>query len=294
MADPKPADLRELEGATRKLIDAQKDLRGAVDKATGALGLLNTRATTSLASLAALDSQVSALMKATSPLENALTGVNGALGATAALSKSSGEALADFMKTAGGVGQVLNDAAKQYETLDKTQSKNKETARLSAEEVKKWGGALKGTFDSLASGTDPFKVFIEQGPAFAGMLAEAGAKGVGLKGVLLGIADMALPLALPFAAVAGAAALIAAPFAIGAASINASNKDITAGLGLTAEQLANVKDKSVTMGDVATATFQVLGDKLKSAFGPSISQAGEDFQKFLAGLGKPAAEAVAL
>lgn len=293
MADPTPADLRELEKAARKLVDTQKDLRGAIDKTTGAMGIFTSRATTSLAGLIALDNQISVLMKATSPLEEAFASVNGALDATATLAKSSGEALASLTKTAAGVGQALGGVAEQHEALGKAQAKSKEITRLSSDEVKKLGGSLKSTFDSLASGADPFKVFLEQGPAIAEVFAGAAKSGVGFRGVLLGIAETVAPLALPFAAVAAAAAAIAAPFAIGAASINQSNKDITSGLGLTAEQLKNVKDKSVTMGDVATATFQVLGEKLKSAFGPSVSQAGEDFQKFLAGLAKPAAEAVA-
>lgn len=291
MADPTPADLRELEKAARKLVDTQKDLRGAIDKTTGAMGIFNSRATTSLAGLIALDNQISALMKATSPLETAFAGVNGALDTTATLAKSSGEALASLTKTAAGVGQALSGVAEQHEALGKAQTKSKEITRLSSDEVKKLGGSLKSTFDSLASGADPFKVFLEQGPAIAEVFAGAAKSGIGFRGVLIGIAETVAPLALPFIAVAAAA--IAAPFAIGAASINQSNKDITSGLGLTAEQLKNVKDKSVTMGDVATATFQVLGDKLKSAFGSSVSQAGEDFQTFLAGLAKPAAEAVA-
>lgn len=293
MADPTPADLRDLEKAARKLIETQKDLREAVGKTTSAMGIFSGRATTSLAGVAALESQISNLMKSVAPLEAAMASVNGALGATAALSRSSGDALADFAKMADSVGQALGDVAKQHDALDKSQTKNKETVRLSADEVKKLGGSLKSTFDALASGTDPFKVFIEQGPGIAQIFADAAKSGVGLKGVLLGIGETIAPMLLPFAAVAAVAATIAAPFAIGAASINQSNKDITAGLGLTAEQLSNVKDKSVTMGDVATATFEVLGDKLKSAFGPSIGQAGEDFQSFLGGLAKPAAEAVA-
>jgi hypothetical protein len=293
MADPTPADLRDLEKAARKLIEAQKDLREAVGKTTGAIGIFSSRATTSLAGIAALESQISNLMKSVAPLEVAMASVNGALGATTALSKTSGDALAGFAKMAGSVGQALSDLAKQHDALDKSQTKNKETARLSADEVKKLGGSLKSTFEALASGADPFKVFLEQGPGVAQLFADAAKNGVGLKGVLLGIGETIAPLLLPFAGVAAAAAAIAAPFAIGAAAINQSNKDITAGLGLTAEQLANVKDKSVTMGDVATATFDVLGDKLKSAFGPSVGQAGKDFQTFLAGLAKPAAEAVA-
>ena len=293
MADPTPADLRDLEKAARKLIETQRDLREAVGKTTSAMGIFSGRATTSLAGVAALESQISNLMKSVAPLEAAMASVNGALGATAALSRSSGDALADFAKMADSVGQALSDVAKQHDALDKSQTRNKETARLSADEVKKLGGSLKSTFDALASGADPFKVFIEQGPGIAQIFADAAKSGVGLKGVLLGIGETIAPMLLPFAAVAAVAATIAAPFAIGAASINQANKDITAGLGLTAEQLSNVKDKSVTMGDVATATFEVLGDKLKSAFGPSIGQAGEDFQSFLAGLAKPAAEAVA-
>ena len=279
--------------AAGKLTIAEQRLAGASDEAAAAIGKIAAQVAKCLGPVTSLEAQVAAVAKVASPLASALSSVNDEMAELAALSKDSGKATDIHVKGLKETEKLAAEVAKRIEALSGAHKKSGEVAKLSGENVKKLGGSLKATFDSLASGADPFKVFLEQGPGIAEVFANAAKGGVGLRGVLLGIAETVAPLALPFAAVAAGAAAIAAPFAIGAAAINQSNKDITAGLGLTADQLKNVKDKSVTMGDVATATFQVLGDKLQSAFGPTIKEAGENFQKFLAGFAKPTAEAIA-
>lgn len=259
MADPKPADLRELERASRALGETQKDLRGAFDKTTGAMGIFNARATTTLANVIVLEKQISALMKSTLALEEVLSGINSEFKETSKILKSNGDALEDYAKAIQGVGGALDEVTKKQEAHGDAQAKSGKAARLSSDGVKALGESLKATFTSLASGADPFKVFLEQGPAIAGVFAQAASGGVGLKGVLLGVAETVAPMLIPLAGVAAAAAALAAPFVIGAAEINKANGDIVGGLGLTEEELSRVTHKTVTMGDVFQATLNVIG-----------------------------------
>ncbi|MGH1558026.1 hypothetical protein ACRAWD_10045 [Caulobacter segnis] len=83
------------------------------------------------------------------------------------------------------------------------------------------------------------------------------------------------PLGVILAGIAVAAAGVAAVFAVAAHDIGEKAGDLTKDMGLTEEQMERVKDKSVTMGDVAKATFEVLGERLKAAFGPGLKAIGD-------------------
>lgn len=85
------------------------------------------------------------------------------------------------------------------------------------------------------------------------------------------------PIGIILAAIAVAAAGVAGVFAIAANEISGKVGDLTKDMGLTEEQLGRVKDKSVTMGDVAKATFEVLGERLKAVFGPGLKAIGDSF-----------------
>lgn len=245
------------EGA-EELTTAERKLADVSDDATSALGRIAAQALKSLSQIAALEAKIAALTNVATPLKNALSGVNEEVADLAILSKDGakfGDAYAKGLKEAE---KAASGAAKQIDALGKAQKDGGSAAKLSADEAKKLGGALRSAFDSLASGADPFKVFLDQGPAIADVFGKAAEGGIGLRGVLLGVGEAALPLA----GVGLAAAAIAAPFALGAAEINKANGDITKGLGLTQEELSRVTHKTVTMGDVFQATLNVIGRHL--------------------------------
>lgn len=242
----------KLTSAERKLEDASNDVAGALDKIT-------TQALKCVRQIEEVDARLSAMARSATPLKGALAGVNDEMVELATLSKDGGKLAQAY---AGGLKEAekaANGAAKQIEAVTKANKDGAATSKLSADEVKKLGGALKSAVTSLASGADPFKVFLEQGPAVAEVFMKAAEGGVGLKGVLLGIGETIAPMLLPLAGVAAAAAALAAPFALGAAEINKANGDITKGLGLTEEELGRVTHKTVTMGDVFQATLNVIG-----------------------------------
>jgi hypothetical protein len=123
---------------------------------------------------------------------------------------------------------------------------------------------------SLASGISPIMVLIQQGPQIADGFAIAGQAGIGFRGIMASLYATMAPLLPLIIGVTAAAAAIAAPFAIGAQQINAANKDLIDGLGLTKDQLEEVKNEGVTMGDVLTGTWVVTSKALTDAFGPEI------------------------
>lgn len=55
--------------------------------------------------------------------------------------------------------------------------------------------------------------------------------------------------------------------------------DLTVGMGLTADQLENVKNKGVTMGDVLVGTFNYVKDVIWDVLGPSITKIGDWFSE---------------
>lgn len=245
------------EGA-EKLTSAERKLADVSDDATSALGRIAAQALKSLNQIAALEAKIAALTSVATPLKSALSGVNEEMTDLAVLSKDGAKFGDAYAKGLREAEKAASGAAKQIDALGKAQKDGGSAAKLSADEAKKLGGALRSTFDSLASGADPFKVLLDQGPAIADVFGKAAENGIGLKGVLLGVGEAALPLA----GVGLAAAAIAAPFALGAAEINKANGDITKGLGLTQEELSRVTHKTVTMGDVFQATLNVIGRHL--------------------------------
>jgi hypothetical protein len=134
---------------------------------------------------------------------------------------------------------------------------------------------------TAAMGMNPLMIMVQQGPQIAETFALASKRGLTFSMVLRQIAASAwaaiAPLAPFIAAAAGMAAVIGGGFAIAAQQINKGAGDLTAGLGLTEKQLDKVKEKSVTMGDVVQATFQVLGQRIVGLIGPQLEAVGKLF-----------------
>ena len=150
-------------------------------------------------------------------------------------------------------------ALKSEEALTKARKFGADAARLQSGEVRKLGKSVFDALGDLRKGADPLDVLIKQGPALWDVFSSAQASGIGFRGVLAGIAAELSPMLVPLAGVAAGAAALAAPFALGAAAINNSNKDILGGLNLTEEQLARVTHKTASMGDVFQSTLNVVG-----------------------------------
>lgn len=121
--------------------------------------------------------------------------------------------------------------------------------------------------------------------ANAALATSAGAVGTATKVAFGPVLAVLLPIA-------AAAAAVGSVFAVSARQINEENKDLIKGLGLTAEQLEKVKNKTVTMGDVATGTFNAIKGGLAAAFGDELKAAGKAMDSFFEDLAAGAMNAV--
>lgn len=88
---------------------------------------------------------------------------------------------------------------------------------------------------------------------------------------------------LPIALAVGAA-FVTAGAAFEVLHVNLARgipNDLTRGLHLTEDQLKNVKDKTVTLGDTVQAVFKVAGERIQNTFGGTFKQAHTIFDQFI-------------
>lgn len=104
----------------------------------------------------------------------------------------------------------------------------------------------------------------------------------GSASILIGALGLLNTVLIPLVAIG---AVLGAVFLTATDAINNGANgtgDLTRGLGLTAEQMDKVKDKTVTLGDTFKATFQVLGKDLAGEFAGGISEARTIWDGFVA------------
>jgi hypothetical protein len=137
---------------------------------------------------------------------------------------------------------------------------------------------------TAAMGMNPLMIAIQQGPQILDTFQMAAQRtGTSVKAVMLeagaAIWTAMAPL-LPFiAAAAAAAAVIGGGLALATRELNKEAGDLTVGMGLTADQLENVKNKGVTMGDVLVGTFNYVKGVIWDVLGPSITKIGDWFSE---------------
>lgn len=173
------------------------------------------------------------------------------------------------MSASGGMGQVGT------------------SGKLASHHVQNLSFQLNDMFVGLASGQKPMTVFMQQGTQIAQIMGQAG---VGVGGLVKQVGSMALsflaanPLVLAAGVVAGGAAL-------GIAAINreANNGDpirkYAESLGLTAKQMRQLDDVTVTFGDTAKAVFQVAGRALWDGVGTGVSAVWDYMGEWLSWIG---------
>jgi hypothetical protein len=137
---------------------------------------------------------------------------------------------------------------------------------------------------TAAMGMNPLMIAIQQGPQILDTFQMAAQRtGTSVKAVMLqagaAIWTAMAPL-LPFiAAAAAAAAVIGGTLALATRAMNKEAGDLTEGLGLTADQLENVQNKGVTMGDVVVGSLRYLQDVIWDQIGPTVTKIGDWFSE---------------
>ncbi len=224
----------------------------------------------SVTQLAAVRSQLEGIAKATPAATKAVDGakakaaptpqtpmqskINQSLGIGAPVKSAEASASVfehDFAAKAAQGGQAVEEAAAKVEKLEAAAGKSKGVVSALA------GNLLalvpQNLTTSLSAVTGESSLLTE------GMEALTGAIGVELSPVLA-------VAAAATAAFYGAFGLLHADLQKGIPA------DLTTGLNLTADQLARVKDRTVTMGDTMQATFEVIAGDLQKQFGGALQQ----------------------
>jgi hypothetical protein len=189
--------------------------------------------------------------------------------------------LATAARRAGGATATMNTGLRaQQAVLGATRG----SLGLTANEGLNLSRQFSDIGVTAAMGMNPLMIAIQQGPQIMDTFQVAAQRtGASVKAVMLeagaAIWTAMAPL-LPFiAAAAAAAAVIGGGLALATRELNKEAGDLTVGMGLTADQLENVKNKGVTMGDVLVGTFNYVRDIIWDNLGPAITKIGDWFSE---------------
>lgn len=234
--------------------------------------------------VAQLESRIDSLMASIDPLYTAQRRLDAELREASSLYKLGAISSSDYARALNVLEGRQADLIRSQARLNQVQDQAARSTGVLRNESLNLTRQFTDVGVSIASGSPIYMVLIQQGAQIAESFAVASAAGIGFRGVLTGIYATLAPLLPLLAGVAAAAGAIAAPFAIGAQQINAANDDLIEGLGLTADQLENVKNQGVTMGDVLTGTWVVTSKALTDAFGPEIEAVKNFFADLYQGI----------
>lgn len=278
-ADKLDAAARGLAGAADKLTSALTAQAGAADRAAaghdnaaaavnnvaGAMLTLNTRAATVTASYGKMTVGAASASQA-------LTGIGTAASGVAPQLTDLNAHVMAYRKHLKGLG---DDGKGAGDAIDASMMRAGNSLKFTATEGLNASRQLADIGVTALSGMSPFLIAIQQGPQLFDILQNKAATTGQTIGAVFRAAGVAiwtalaplLPLILGVTAVVGG---IAAAFALGARQINQENGKIIDGLGLTEKQLKRVEkagvETTVTMGDTFKAFFQVLSERLATAF----------------------------
>lgn len=244
----------QAEKATNKVAASSRGLSGDLKAVIGAIN----------ANTAALKASIGAT--------NTLTASQGQLSASTIGATNAMNAAAAAYSNVGNNAQraaaIGANIAGQKQKVQNASNNVTKSLKLQAHEWTNLGYQVQDIGVMLASGQNPLLLMAQQGSQVYQIMA--GSRG-GVKGAfneMLGVAGRVatrfLPVGLAIGAVAGA-------FGLFTRNVKKGNEDLTKGMGLSAEQLERVKNKSVTMGDSVGAFFEVLGSRLYKAFEGPIS-----------------------
>lgn len=237
-----------------------------------------------------LKAVIGAINANTAALKASASAASGCANASAALARET-QSAAKAMNAAAGAYSNVGKAATTAETVTRRVQREKMRVRdasnqvgrslkLQAYEWTNLGYQVQDIGVMLASGQNPFLLMAQQGSQVYQILA--GSRG-GLKSGISEVLGVMGRVAIRLAPIGLAIGAVTAAFGLFQRNVKKGNEDLTKGMGLTAEQLENVKNKSVTLGDNVGAFFEVLGSRLYNAFKGPIESARSAITSFLDG-----------
>lgn len=230
-----------------------------------------------------LEARIFALKSAIDPTFAAQSRLDAEMKEATALYKMGAISASDYARAVGRIDDQVAAVARGQGVVAGAYGKSTDASR----KLTLAGLDLSRQFADIgvtaAMGMNPLMIFIQQGPQIADRLAMMKMEGIGLTAVLRGMGAAAAPVAAALWPVALTVAVVAAGFALMHRELSKGYpKDITDGLGLTAEQLERVKTKTVSFGDTVQATFIVIGRHIMNGpIGDALKWLGKAFSDTL-------------
>ncbi len=251
----------KVESATDRVNKAFGDTASAADRAARGFG---SNASSATAAGAAMESVANTANKtATAVNSMARANFNGAGG----FDILTGKANATF--------GAINSNMSKLGMFEKGMKDVGGAVKFSAQEGLNFTRQMSDIGVTLAMGMNPLMIAIQQGPQLFDIMKTAGMRaGVGIGAVFRAAGVViwtALAPILPIVlAIAAGVAIVAGAFALVERSFNKGNENIAAGMGLTEKQLKRVakagEDTGITLKDTFFGFFDVVGDRLMTAF----------------------------
>lgn len=272
--------LASIAASTAQLVELTRQQMGLASASTSATGALNNE-------VAAINSTAQASGRASSSLQQMAQAVNAAEAASRKAAPAATKLGTEVQRASHSFDTFYDaanrDFATQYgrqmnvvaSTTEKVAKSNK-IATLAGLNMSRQFADIGVT---AAMGMNPLMIMIQQGPQIADSLQMASTAGLGFKDVMKGMWVTISPLLTALIPFVAAAAAAGAAFALFNREVSKGYpKDITDGLGLTAEQLKRVEDRTIGMGDTFKATIQVIGDMIMDGpIGTALNWLGDTF-----------------
>ena len=262
--------LAPMDNALKPIETAIEDMRDGLDSGSAATGQLAKA--------------VEKLKGSVNPLGAALDRLNGEMAEADRLFAKNAISATDHAQAISVLqGRIDNNIAIQTR-LANAHTGGAKAAGLQSHELLNLGRQFSDIGVTAAMGMNPLMILIQQGPQIAETFSMASARGLTFSAAMRSLAVSTwaalAPLAPFIAAAAAVAAVVGGGLAIAAQQINKDTADLTKGMGLTAEQMERVTQKSVTMGDVVGGIFKVMGEDLNAVFGPHLAKVGKAITDF--------------
>lgn len=211
-----------------------------------------------------LSARIAALKASTDPLGSAMDRTNAELREAEALYRSGAISAADYGQAQTVLQQKLATQATAQQAFNARLGQTRGAMKLTASESLNLSRQFADIGVSAAMGMNPLMILIQQGPQIADVFTTARARGVGFGTALRGLVPLSGAALVAVGALAVGVAALAVAFKNikDDAASDAEMKKYAQSLGLTRQEMKKLEDVTVTYGDVAKATFQVLLEKV--------------------------------
>jgi hypothetical protein len=290
--------IRSLNAEMNRLESAGGSAAGAVDRNLGAVRTSGRLAGSDISNLAFqfqdLGVQMAAAAGSSAPLKMAFMAL-----------LQQGSQIQGIMSQAGvGIGEVfrqfglMTGILREVGTAEKAIAGAKEATAAANGSVTTSNIAVGATAKSAAVAERELAAAFAAAAGGAQGAAAANAQVAASNGAAAASAGRLAVVMTPLGMTAAVAAVALGGFALGVRALQeeanegAPMKAYAASLGLTAKEIRNLDDVTVTFGDTTKAVFQVAGAAIWGSIGPAVTSTWKVMQEWLAAIGSETKRAV--